>query len=158
MLVRPLVADVHVACCVPVLLLEGLGHALTSVLGIRFLGGLVARHLLDHSDDFLVHGHDHDEGGRAESPHSADRRPDVEPVVVEDVCGEHRARPDADEEEGEEDGGGVGGDLGGSELPDDDLQGRAVVEVLPVVQVELALVLGHPGGEWVVDLPGLVPF
>ena len=99
MLVRPLVADVHVACCVAVLLLEGLGQALTSVLGIRFLGGLVARHLLDHSDDFLVHGHDHDEGGRAESPDSADRRPDVEPVVVEDVRREHRARPDADEED-----------------------------------------------------------
>merc|ERR1740123_2540087 len=159
-LVGPLVANVHAAACCSartVLLLERLAHTLAPVLRIRFLLPLVPCNLLDDGNNLLVHRHNHDEGCRTESPHPADRRPDVEAVEVEDVGGEHGARPDADEEEGEEDGGGVGGDLGRPELPDDNLQWGPVVEVLPVVEVQFSLVLGHPGRERVVDVSCFLP-
>merc|ERR1719239_1777594 len=158
-LVGPLVADVDIARCLAgtVLLLQRLAHPLTPVLRIGFLVPLVPCNLLDDGNNFLVHRHNHDEGCCTEGPHPADRCPDVEAVVVEDVGGEHGARPDADEEEGEEDGGSVRSDLGRPELPDDNLQRRAVVEILAVVQVQLSLVLGHPGREGVVDVPCLLP-
>ena len=81
-----------------------------------------------------------DEGGCDEGPDSADDGPGVEAGEVEHVDAEHGAGPDADEERREEDAGDVGGDLGGAELADDEVEGRAVVEVIALLQVQLTLV------------------
>ena len=84
--------------------------------------------------------YDDDEGGGDESPDSADDGPRVESGEVEHVDAEHGAGPDADEERREEDAGDVGRDLGGAELADDDVEGRTVVEVLALLQIQLSLV------------------
>ena len=84
--------------------------------------------------------YDDDEGGGDESPDSADDGPRVESGEVEHVDAEHGAGPDADEERREEDAGDVGRDLGGPELADDDVEGRTVVEVLALLQIQLSLV------------------
>ena len=128
---------------------------LTLVVHPRLL--LVLLQLLQDGGDLLEEGEDDDDSSGGERPASADRGPDVEAVEVKDVNREHRSGPDTHEKYCEKNGGSVGCDLGSPELPDDNLQGRAVVEVLAVVEVELPLVLGDPWGEGVVDVPGLVP-
>ena len=158
--VGPLEADVDgalVQTCWRTVLLERLGQPLARSLLPRRSLRLVLRQLLDHREDLLVERHDDDEGSGSEGPASADGRPDVEPSQVEDVDGEHGTRPQDDEEEGEEDGSGVCRHLGCPELPDDNLERWPVVEVLAVLEVQLALVLGYPGGQRVVNVPGLVP-
>ena len=80
------------------------------------------------------------EGGGDKGPDSADDGPRVEAGEVEHVDAEHGSGPDADEERREEDAGDVGRDLGRAELADDDVEGRAVVEVLALLQVQLSLV------------------
>ena len=90
--------------------------------------------------DLLHERYDNDEGGGDEGPDSADDGPCVESGEVEHVDAEHGAGPDADEERREEDAGDVGRDLGGAELADDDVEGRTVVEVLALLQIQLSLV------------------
>ena len=84
-------------------------------------------------------GDDNDESGRDEGPRPTDDRPRVESGKVEHVDAEHGAGPDADEERREKDASDVGGDLGGAELSDDDVERRAVVEVLALFQIQLSL-------------------
>ena len=91
-----------------------------------------ALHLLKERDD-------DDERGRGKGPHPADDRPCVESGKVEHVNAEHGAGPDADEQRGEKDASDVRGDLGGSELSDDDVERRSVVEVLPLFEIQLTL-------------------
>ena len=82
---------------------------------------LVPLQLLHHRLHLLEQRDEDNEGGGGEGPSSADHGPGVELSEVEDVDGEHGARPDNNEEDGEADSGNVGGDLGGSELADDDV-------------------------------------
>ena len=89
---------------------------------------------------YLLHQwHDDDEGGGDEGPAPGHDGPDVELGQVEQIHGEHRSRPDADEEGGEEEAGDVGCDLGSTELADHDLEGWAVVEVGALLKVQLTL-------------------
>ena len=83
---------------------------------------------------------DDDERGGDKRPDPADDRPRVESGKVEHVDAEHGAGPDADEQRGEEDAGDVSGDLGGSELSDDDVERRAIVEVLAFLEIQLTLI------------------
>ena len=85
---------------------------------------------------------DDDERGRDECPDPADDCPRGESGQVEHVDAEHGAGPDADEQRGEEDAGDVSGDLGGSELSDDDVERRAIVEVLAFLEIQLTLLSG----------------
>ena len=82
---------------------------------------------------------DNDERGCDKCPHPADDCPRVESGKVEHVDAEHGAGPDADEERSEEDAGDVGGDLCGTELSNDDVEWRAVVEVLTLFEIQLTL-------------------
>ena len=87
----------------------------------------------------LEERHNNDEGRRDEGPRPRQDCPHVELGHVEEVDAEHGAGPDDDEEGGEEEAGDVGGDLGGAELPDDDVERGPVVEVVALLQVQLAL-------------------
>ena len=118
---------------------------------------LVPGELLEDCLDFLDQRDEDNEGGSGEGPEPADNCPGVELSIIEDIDGEHGAWPDDDKQDGEADGGNVGGDLGGSELADDNIQRRTVMEVLHVIKVQLSLILGHPGAQGVVNVPGLLP-
>ena len=89
--------------------------------------------------NLLNEGDNNDERGRDKGPRPTDDRPRVESGEVEHVDAEHGAGPDADEERREKDASDVGGDLGGAELSDDDVERRAVVEVLALFQIQLSL-------------------
>ena len=118
---------------------------------------LVPLKLLEDRHDLLDEGDQDYEGSGCEGPAPADHGPCIELGIVEDVNSEHGARPDDNKQDGEADRSDVGGDLGSPELADDNVKRRAVMEVLHVIQVQLSLILGHPGAQGVVNISCLLP-
>jgi hypothetical protein len=88
--------------------------------------------LFDDSLDLLVHWHDTDEGSSNKGPASTEGGPNIEASLVEYINGQHRARPDAHEEESEGDCSDVGGQFGCTELLDNQIQSGTIVEILTV--------------------------